>query len=65
MTFCKELFKISYFSTKFRDHRHFDSGDIMVLACHVMSQGHVIKGYETLWVVAHQDELPSCQVWWR
>ena len=44
MTFCKELFKISYHSTKFRDHRHYDSGDIMVLACHMMSQDHVIKG---------------------
>ena len=30
--------------TKFHGHRHCDIGDIMVLAGHVMSQDHVIKG---------------------
>ena len=33
---------MSYPSTKYCGHRHCDSGDIMVLACHVMSQDHMI-----------------------
>ena len=28
----------------FCDHRQCDNGDIMVLACHVISKDHVIKG---------------------
>ena len=35
--------KIIYHPTKFGDHRHSGSGDIMVLACNVISQDHVIK----------------------
>ena len=34
---------ISHHPTKFRGHRHCDSGDIISLACHVISQDHVIK----------------------
>ena len=29
---------------KFGDHRHYDSGDIMVLVCHVNLQDHVTYG---------------------
>ena len=36
---------ISYHSSRFRGHRHCDSGYIMVLARHVMSQDHkILKG---------------------
>ena len=34
---------MSYHSTAFGGQRHCDSGDIVVLAYHVMLQGHVIK----------------------
>ena len=34
----------SYHPAKFGGHWHCGSGDIMVLACHVVSQGHLIKG---------------------
>ena len=35
---------LSYHPTKFRGHRHFDSVNVMVLAYHVMSQDHVMRG---------------------
>ena len=36
----------------------------MVLACHVMSQDHVIDGHVTLYVATRQGGLLSCQVRW-
>ena len=36
--------KISYRPTRFCGHRHCGSDNIMVLACHVILQDHVIKG---------------------
>ena len=36
--------KISHHRTNFPDHRQCGSEDIMVLACHVMSQVHVVRG---------------------
>ena len=35
---------ISHHSTKSRGNKHSDRGDIMVLAYHMKSPGHVIKG---------------------
>ena len=32
-----------YYSTRFAGHKHFGSGDIMVLVCQVASQDHMIK----------------------
>ena len=44
-TLCElEPFKISHHPTKFRGRSHCDSGDIMVLVFHVISQDHVIGG---------------------
>ena len=40
----REPFKISHHPAKYCHHRHCDSGDIMILACHVISQNRVIKG---------------------
>ena len=34
---------VSHHPTKFVGHRHCDSGDIMVLVSHVISQDHVTK----------------------
>ena len=34
---------MSYYLERFGGHRHCDSGDIVVLACNMISQGHVIK----------------------
>ena len=51
---------------KFVGHRHCGSGDITILGCHVILQGHVIKGlcYSMGRSRAYQGKLPSCQVWW-
>ena len=35
--------KVGYYPAKFGGHRHNDSGDIVVLVCHVISQDNVIK----------------------
>ena len=35
---------LSYHPAEFGGHRHFVSGDIMILVCHVILQDHVIKG---------------------
>ena len=40
----QERIKVDYVPAKFGDHRHSDSGDIMVLICHIISQDHLIKG---------------------
>ena len=44
---------------------HCDSGDMIVLVCHVVSQDRVIKESMScdFWVGVRQDKLPSCQVW--
>ena len=34
---------VSYHPAKFGGNRHSHSGDIMVLACHMISQDHLIK----------------------
>ena len=34
---------MGYHLVKFDGHRHYDSGDIAVLNCHVILQDHVIK----------------------
>ena len=39
----QEPMKISYHPAKFCSHRNSDSGDIVALVCHVISQDHVIK----------------------
>ena len=39
----REPFKISHHPAKYCHHRHCDSGDIMILACHLILQDHVIK----------------------
>ena len=35
---------VGHYPAKFGSHGHSDSGDIAVLVCHVISQGHVTKG---------------------
>ena len=35
----------------------------MVLLCQETLQDHVLMVFVTLWVGAHQDKLPSFQVW--
>ena len=35
---------VSYHPAKFGGHQQCGSGDIMILVCHVISYGHVIKG---------------------
>ena len=58
---------VIYNPAKFCGCRQFSSGDIMVLLCHMILHDHMTacpKGHVTLWVGAHQDKLPSCQVWW-
>ena len=40
----QESFRISYNPTKFRGNKHSGSGDILALACHVISQDHAIRG---------------------
>ena len=39
---------------KFGDHRHCDSGDIMILVCHMILQDHVIK-----WSFEFTGRIPS------
>ena len=46
----------------FGSNKHCDSGDVMVLVCHVMSQDHVIKGSFEKWVGAHKGHSISCHV---
>ena len=41
--YMQELIKLGYCSAKFGGYRHFDSGDIVVLVCLVISQDHLIK----------------------
>ena len=36
-------FMVSHQPDKFGGHRHCGSGDIMILVCHVILQGHMIK----------------------
>ena len=43
MTLKVRVLKVFYYPTKFSCHRHCDSGDIIVLVCHVISKNHVIK----------------------
>ena len=38
-----EPFKISHHFNKFHGHRYCNSGDIIVLACHVISHDHAIR----------------------
>ena len=38
-----ELIKVGYQPVKFGSHRHPDSGDTVVLICHVILQDHVIN----------------------
>ena len=40
----QEPFMESHHPAKCGNRRHWGSGDIMVLVCHVISQGHLIKG---------------------
>ena len=40
----QECIKVGYVFAKFGDHRHSDSGDIMILISHIISQDHLIKG---------------------
>ena len=40
----QESFRISYHPTKFPGNNHSGSGDILALACHVISQDHAIRG---------------------
>ena len=42
--------------TKFGDHRYFSSRD-MFLVCHVIKQGHIIKGLD-----GYKDRSPSKEV---
>ena len=53
---------VSHYPAKFGGHRHCDSGDIIVLVCHVISQEYVIKRSRDLVVVARQGKSPSDQV---
>ena len=50
----QERIKVGYVPAKFGDHRPSDSGDIMILTCHIISQDHVIKG-----LYAFTDWSPS------
>ena len=54
----QEPIKVSHQPAKFGDHRHSDSGIIMVFVSHVIkTTGHV-----TLQAGSHQGKLPSWQV---
>ena len=50
-------------SITFGGHRHSGSGDIIILACHMMLQDKVMRGSRSF-IAAHQGEQPSLQVWW-
>ena len=45
--------RLSHHPEKFGGHMHCCSEDVMVLACHVILQGHVIM---TLWIEAPQGK---------
>ena len=49
--------KVFYYPTKFSCHRYCDSGDIINLVCHVISQNHVIKR-----LCGFLDRRPSIKV---
>ena len=54
---------VSLHPTKFGGHRHCDSGDIIVLVCHLILQDHMIKvSYGTLWERGRRGKLQFCQV---
>ena len=50
---------VGYLPTKFDGQKHSESGDIVILVCHVILQDHVIK----MSGAAYQDNLRFCQVW--
>ena len=61
---------VSHTPAKLGGHRHRDSGDIMVLVCHVILQNLAIKGFcnfmgSSLWAGAHFDKLPFSEVCWQ
>ena len=43
--FWKKLLNVNHHLAKFCGHSHCDSGGIMVLVCHVISQHHVTRGW--------------------
>ena len=47
----------------FGGQRHCDSGDIMILVCHVISQDHVIKGsYDFFWQEPIKVRYPPAKI---
>ena len=54
---------VSHQPVKFIGHRHRCSRVIMVLVCHVISEGNVIKGRVTLWRGARHAKSSPCVVW--
>ena len=59
-----ELRAVCHHHYKSCEHKHRDSGGIMVLIFHVTSREHMFKVlYEFMGGTPH-DESPSCHVWW-
>ena len=58
----QELIKVHYHLAKLGGHGHSNSGDILVLACQVILQSHVIKGSYGFIAGVHQVKLPSCLI---
>ena len=49
---------------QFCEHRHCDSGNIVVLIYHVTSGEQCLKGFANLCVEAPHRESPHSHVWW-
>ena len=49
-----ELLRVCHHLGKFCEHRYYDSGDIVVLVCHVISCKHMFKGF-----CEFMGEIPS------
>ena len=47
-------------SSLYGDHRHCDSGNIIILFCHMILQDHM--SHVTLWVEISTDKLLSCKL---
>ena len=51
--------KVSHHANRFGGHRHFGSGDLIVLAYHVILQDYVIKGLYDFMVRSQSRQLTT------
>ena len=59
-----ELLKVCHHLGKSREHRHYDSGDLIFLIRHVSLANTCLMGYVNLWVKSPHKEPPGSHVCW-